>query len=549
MRHYLHLAVALLAASAAAQTTYRVAGHVVDASDGHPLRHAAITLFETPATNKQVARTETDDTGAFSVTKIPAGKYRTQAAVRGYITAAYDEHNQYSTAIVTGAGLDTESLTFRLQAAATISGRVTDEAGDPVQNVDVTLFRETNENGTRRITQFRNARTNDLGAYEIPHLPPGAYYATARGTPWYAVYQPNDAANNLGVASDIDPALSVVYPLTFYPAATDSGGASVIELKPGTRFHADFQLTPQPAAHLTVQLPSPAAGPGGNLGLSMPQLQQKIFDSIENTVQQRVQFTGQNLEIEGLASGSYILRRANGGANSTQAVQVSGGGTTADESAPPPTYGSLTLILGNAADNTKLPQIQRLTLRPAESEEGNQPVFGPGLTGNIKDGQAVIPSVPPGDYRIQSGNGRWHADSVLENGKTTSGNRFHVTGEGQTATVILGNGSAVITGFVRRLSGPSPGGVAGAMVVLVPAGGDYSSDLYRRDQSDLDGSFRFADVLPGNYLLVAIQDGWTLEWGKPESMAPYLQKAVPVIVPQDAHGAMPITEPVPAQPR
>ena len=33
--------------------------------------------------------------------------------------------------------------------------------------------------------------------------------------------------------------------------------------------------------------------------------------------------------------------------------------------------------------------------------------------------------------------------------------------------------------------------------------------LIRRDQSDSDGSFALRDVVPGQYTVVAIQDGWT----------------------------------------
>ena len=47
-------------------------------------------------------------------------------------------------------------------------------------------------------------------------------------------------------------------------------------------------------------------------------------------------------------------------------------------------------------------------------------------------------------------------------------------------------------------------------------------DLYRRDQTNTDGSFTLNRVVPGNYTLVAIENGWTLDWGRPEVIAPYL---------------------------
>ena len=47
----------------------------------------------------------------------------------------------------------------------------------------------------------------------------------------------------------------------------------------------------------------------------------------------------------------------------------------------------------------------------------------------------------------------------------------------------------------------------------------------------------------------AIRDGWPLEWGKPEVLAPYLLKAVPVTVLPNSRGSQKIEEGVPVQGR
>ena len=71
---------------------------------------------------------------------MPAGKYDLHGAKRGFISASYDQHEQFSTALVTGAGLETESVVLRLAPAAIIAGKVLDEAGDPVRRATVTLY-------------------------------------------------------------------------------------------------------------------------------------------------------------------------------------------------------------------------------------------------------------------------------------------------------------------------------------------------------------------------------------------------------------------------
>jgi hypothetical protein len=54
--------------------------------------------------------------------------------------------------------------------------------------------------------------------------------------------------------------------------------------------------------------------------------------------------------------------------------------------------------------------------------------------------------------------------------------------------------------------------VAGAMILLVPEHPDLNLSLFRRDQSDCDGAFSLRDVVPGRYKLIAIEDGWDMEW-------------------------------------
>jgi hypothetical protein len=48
-------------------------------------------------------------------------------------------------------------------------------------------------------------------------------------------------------------------------------------------------------------------------------------------------------------------------------------------------------------------------------------------------------------------------------------------------------------------------------------------DLSRRDQSDLDGTFTLPDVVPGSYTLLAIDNGWDLNWSEPDVIATYVK--------------------------
>ena len=86
----------------------------------------------------------------------PVGKYSLTAQRRGYIEQSYEEHDQYSTAIAVGPGLNSEDLIFKLNAEGVISGTVTDEAGEPVRGAQVRLFQDEDTNGIRTTRQRRN---------------------------------------------------------------------------------------------------------------------------------------------------------------------------------------------------------------------------------------------------------------------------------------------------------------------------------------------------------------------------------------------------------
>src|SRR5713226_4144930 len=94
----------------------------------------------------------TSENGQFEFGSLKPGKFSLRGAKRGYISAAYEQHAQFSTAIVTGAGLDAQSLVLRLTPLALLGGKVIDEAGDPVRNANVTLYKEHNDADMNRIT-------------------------------------------------------------------------------------------------------------------------------------------------------------------------------------------------------------------------------------------------------------------------------------------------------------------------------------------------------------------------------------------------------------
>ena len=68
------------------------------------------------------------------------------------------------------------------------------------------------------------------------------------------------------------------------------------------------------------------------------------------------------------------------------------------------------------------------------------------------------------------------------------------------------------------------------MVVLVPEIPDHNLQLFRRDQSDSDGSFTLPNILAGKYTVIALENGWDLDWYTPAVLRKYLPGGEPVEV-------------------
>jgi hypothetical protein len=164
---------------------YKVSGTVVSKSDGHPLGRARVTLREDKNPQK-FESVITEDDGKFVFLNVPSGKYSLTGMKRGYIAASYNQHDQFSTAIVTGAGLETEGLVLKLAPDAMIWGKILDEAGEPVRHAIVTLYYNDHLEGVDQIRRRSVAQTDDLGIFELLDLMPGTYFLSAEATPWYA---------------------------------------------------------------------------------------------------------------------------------------------------------------------------------------------------------------------------------------------------------------------------------------------------------------------------------------------------------------------------
>jgi hypothetical protein len=134
---------------------------------------------------------------------------------------------------------------------------------------------------------------------------------------------------------------------------------------------------------------------------------------------------------------------------------------------------------------------------------------------------------------------------MLVNGSPVSGHSFTVpAGANLALSLSVVGGTADVNGLAQRVGK----GAAGAMIVLVPENPDANHELFRRDQSDLDGTFTFHSVIPGTYTVIAIENGWDLDWSKTAVISRYITHGQRLIV-SDSQAAIRLPNPVEIQPK
>ena len=518
-----------------------ISGVVQNAKTGLPLEEADVTLTE-PGSNTVVAATTSSDGGQFSFSNLADGKYSLRASHRGYIPAAFQDHDGYSTAIVTGQDQITTGLRLTLAPQGVLLGTVSEDSGDPVPKARVSLYRVQHLNGIEKTTRAGETTTDDLGNYEFPNLAPGNYYVVVLAQPWYATHpQLSGKADNSRPRSPLD----VAYPITYYADVTDSNAATPIPVSAGERISVNFALHPVPAVHLIVQVPKSA----NNGFINFPQVRQDVFGSTEMAsptstgyidTQPGAAFTV--VELNGLAPGHYEveLGSSQGSTGRVAALDAAASAETVDLATAGQSLPELTgkLIL-SSAEQGAVPKDLNISLKPREGDSWNNGRVEP-------DGSFHMQGLHPGTYDVlvNAPNTVYAVRRIAAKGAKVSGSTITVGSDPIDLTLSITQSSATVMGFAKSNGKPAPG----VFVLLVPAHFAADSPLPETDQSDSDGSFEFARVPPGEYNLIAIQEGWTLDWGRPEVLNGYLVKGQRVTIAAQAK-EINLKDPIETQPK
>ena len=482
---------------------FRVSGQVVSAATGQALARALVNLLPTEQ-HAPPQSVESDDSGNFRFASVTSGKWQLIAQAPGFVRQSFNEHGMFSSAVAVGPELESENLVFRLRPDAVISGVITDEAGDPIREAEITLFRSGMEGGTRRtITQERTG-TDDLGHYRFAHLPPGAYFIAVSAIPWYAQRPGSDPAEGTPPSP-----LDVTYPITLQDGTTDPDQATPLALKPGDHAVADVTLSAVPALHVRI------AGAPHDLQQGFnTQLSERLFDGVSLPVESSSSEVGDSIELDGVPPGRFEMTLETQGqtpGNSRQTINI------ADDSEITVAASSSFIPVSGAAqlDGALAPSGTSIILR--DSTTGNNEAAPVGDKGRF----VVDGGLAPGSYQVfvSTPENVAEVQGVAASGAKVTGEHIEISGGAPVQlAVVLTRHWARIDGVALRDGKP----LAGVMVMLVPQDLENNPLLVRRDQSDSDGTFSLYRVLPGRYVVLALSKGWDMEWMKASEIKPYL---------------------------
>ena len=521
----------------AAAGSYEISGRVVSGVSSEPLPGVTVTLSlnqegprprmlnrgNDPSRSPEISPVITGKDGEFAFSGLRPGKYSLAGAKRGYAQQLYEQHEGFSTAIVVGPDKEPSNIVFRLKPDASIGGRIIDEHNEPVANAQVSLFREGIQNGRHGIYRTQQTQTSDEGVYRFAHIWPGKFYIVVSATPWYAQFNGGMrgrmgyamvdgkvAPSSQQLVDDGSAALDVAYPVTFYPGVTDSSQAEAIDLKPGQRETVNFTLTAVPSLHVRVNAPS--SEPGQFVTAT---LMQEIFDSTEMGQRGRNMTFNQGVtEITGITAGRYLLQlHANGqnrggpGPSATREIDIT---SNVDLNASDVPTG-VNIAGAVKFDGPPPSEPTRLMLRH-RFNQGQVPLqVAP--DGAISSEQPI----PPDTYELFLPSPTYQMTRITVSGAKLKGQSVQIGSSDVKLNVVAAKSSAHVQGIALKDGKPQ----SGVMIVLVPEDMERPM-LYRRDQSDSDGSFALNSVTPGKYTLIALENGWEMEWSKAEVIKPYL---------------------------
>ncbi|MGE0128655.1 MAG: carboxypeptidase regulatory-like domain-containing protein [Blastocatellales bacterium] len=513
-----------------------IKGRVIG-EDGQPMANipvAAISIGRSAARRAggQSPQTNTDDDGAFEFEGLAPASYAISASAPGYITPPPEGENS------AGVYRVGEFANITLVKGGVITGKVTNSAGEPLTGVSVYAVRVGGVDGeadNQPVFQGfgRNWRTDDRGVYRIYGLVPGAYIIQAGGGSGFG---PNLLSPFGGDAP------------TYYPSSPREAAAHVLVRAGEEVAGIDVRYRGDKGRVISGRVTAKTGGDGARSGPIQITLSIAGSDAVVATALQMGRGpmnrgASGGFALYGVPDGEYeIIARLNGFGAESDAVsaprRVSAHG--ANVSGIELVLTPLASLSGRVVVENKAASCQQSRASSVEeillvAERDDAQAREATLAGRLAPtrpaapnaaGEFTLRNLEAGRHRVTARlpDENWYVRAISIEGKPSAPTarrtpapapaniaRIGVTskpGEKLSGvTVRIAEGAAGLKGRVDR------GGKASGKIRahLIPAEKEAADDVLRYAQvnADGDGAFRFKNLAPGRYYLLAkqIKDG------------------------------------------
>ena len=460
---------------------------------------------------------------AFPVQGLPAGTYDLRANKQGLGTAVYgaEKLREIGETITLADGESRVGVKLRFIHSATISGRVLDSDGDPIDNAMVTVLRPGRQLGERILVRGMSTNTNDRGEYRLSNMNPGQYYLKADPLPARMMRQngPNDATDPGPHLREVPQFLGGAREWTDATPLTIRGGENLTGL--------DFRITSEPVAHLmghvtgVPDLGPPPARPTGQVRMFGDQPFVSIqMSPIDQGVLQWSGGAGASPPDYKFDLGEQVPGRYRLDASVTHEKKTYSASQIVDTRQ---TSGEITLALAPAVDVKGHFTLEGQAARPKGGFTVRL-VTGAGFRRGTNsaqvgaDGNFTLTQVEPGEWNV-------NIDTIPRLGflksmrlgdKDVTFKPLEIApGSDAPLNIVVSMNSSKIDGEVDAAGAGDP---KRAAILLAPMGDRHTlARFYYSINADDSGKFKMMGLAPGKYKIFALEKMTAPEFRTPEA--------------------------------
>ncbi len=508
-----------------------VEGTVVNAVTGEALKKAQLTLRPIGVQNGVPYGATTDGGGHFLIDDVDPGKYNVAVSRNGFVNLA---NARGGAPLTLENGQKVRQMIVKLTPQGVISGRILDEDGEPLANVNIQCLAFGYQRGKRQLMPQNGGNTDDRGEFRLHGLRPGKYLISAS-------YRSPDlfmavAERVTGSPQAVQPA-EEGYATTYYPNATNPESASQLDIVPGAQIsginmtlvrtqtvrikgHVTVPMTGERRRNVNVMLM-----PRDNTGFMMPRGIARVIDQAGN------------FQMRGVTPGSYVLRADANDGNQRYSgrLPIEVGRSNLDGielTMQPPSELLGRVVIENNGD------LAGASLNIRLQPKINGPMMMGGGGGGVQpDLKFRIANVGPDPYDVNV-NGLpegFYVKSIRlgQLDVTETGVDFSQNAPSEELVITLNPNGGQVEGVAQNAKDQA---AAGSTVTLIPEEGHRSvSWFYRTANADQNGHFLLKGVRPGKYKIYAWEDLEPGAYQDPDYVKPHESAGEKVEVKESGH--------------